>query len=264
MDLRKANAECGSGNAELSDSLFVPRSAFRVPTLRPCASSASTFTVPSSLASLPRTHSSGSLRTAVRYRSYTSGRTITFTIPASSSSSTKMNPFAVSGRWRATTSPATSTHAPCSSRRSTSLCTTPAPRSLFNRAPHVARVHVGEPDLDPVPLGVASQDVERIEPHRLVVEEGAIILGGVIVPEPRRLVGEQAERGGVRLGEAELGERDHLREHALCGLLGDSARRRAIPELLPEPRHQLAAAPPAHGPPQRLRLAGGESRECLA
>src|SRR5438552_12144266 len=64
----------------------------------------------------------------------------------------------------------------------------PAPRSLFNRAPHVARVHVGEPDLDPVPLGVASQDVERIEPHRLVVEEGAIILGGVIVPEPRRLV----------------------------------------------------------------------------
>src|SRR2546426_5520407 len=77
----------------------------------------------------------------------------------------------------------------------------PAPRSLFNRAPHVARVHVGEPDLDPVPLGVASQDVERVEPHRLVVEEGAIIFGGVIVPEPRRLVGEQAERGGVRLGE---------------------------------------------------------------
>src|SRR6266566_1748780 len=104
----------------------------------------------------------------------------------------------------------------------------PAPRSLFNRAPHVARVHVGEPYLDPVPLGVASQDVERVEPHRLVVEEGAIIFGGVIVPEPRRLVGEQAERGGVRLGEAELGERDHLREHALCGLLGDTARRRAV------------------------------------
>src|SRR2546426_6035011 len=41
----------------------------------------------------------------------------------------------------------------------------PAPRSLFNRAPHVARVHVGEPDLDPVPLGVASQDVERVEPQ---------------------------------------------------------------------------------------------------
>src|SRR5258705_145735 len=114
MDLRKANAE-------LSDSLFVSRSAFRVPTLRPCASSASTFTVPSSLASLPRTHSNGSPRTAVRYRSYTSGRTITFTMPASSSTSTKMNPFAVSGRWRATTSPATSTHAPCASWGSASL-----------------------------------------------------------------------------------------------------------------------------------------------
>src|SRR2546427_8668336 len=59
----------------------------------------------------------------------------------------------------------------------------PAPRSHFNRAPHVARVHVGEPDLDPVPLGVASQDVERVEPHRLVVEEGAIIFGGVIRSE---------------------------------------------------------------------------------
>src|SRR6266480_2644059 len=84
------------------------------------------------------------------------------------------------------------------------------------------------------------------------------------MPEPRRLVGEQAERGGVRLGEAELGERDHLREHALGGRFGDAARRRAVLELLPEPRHQLAAAPPAHGPPQRLCLAGAEARERLA
>src|SRR5216110_1954057 len=406
MDLRKANAECGSGNAELSDSLFVPRSAFCVPTLRPCASSASTFTVPSSLASLPRTHSSGSLRTAVRYRSYTSGRTITFTIPASSSTSTNMNPFAVSGRWRATTSPATSTHAPCSSRGSVSLCTIPGgsaprrsesgwplaanPRTSYsarsrleaaeseslvgmierqlelppcarvhpvlrfrrqpqphlpqelapgepeavasshphemldrgalelgrrpahevadtrvrpaplaldhdrrrrllapvahepkpdpnasrfpfpvspfplNRAPHVTQIHIRQPDLDAVPLGIASQRVERVEPHRLVVEEGAIVLGRVIMPEPRRLVGEQAERRGVRLGETELRERDHLCEHALCCLLGDAARRRALLELLPEPRHQLAAAPPAHRPPQGLGLARRESGERLA
>src|SRR5438876_3532153 len=125
MDLRKANAERGSRNAEPSSPPSVPRSAFRVPTLRPRASSAITFTVPSSLASLPRTHRSGSPRIAVRCSWYTSGRTITFTMPASSSSSTKMNPFAVSGRWRATTSPATSTHAPCSSRGSASLCTTP-------------------------------------------------------------------------------------------------------------------------------------------
>src|SRR5256885_7978277 len=48
-----------------------------------------------------------------------------FTIPATSSTSTKTNPLAVSGRWRATTRPATSTLAPCSSRGSASLCTTP-------------------------------------------------------------------------------------------------------------------------------------------
>src|SRR5439155_1622422 len=49
MDLRKANAERGSRNAEPSSPPSVPRSAFRVPTLRPRASSAITFTVPSSL-----------------------------------------------------------------------------------------------------------------------------------------------------------------------------------------------------------------------
>src|SRR6266700_1610457 len=112
MDLRKANAECGVRNAESSGSPSIPHSTFRIPHFSPLASSAITFTVPSSFASLPRTHSNGSPRTAVRCRSYTSGRTITFTIPSSSSSSTKMNPFAVSGRWRATTSPATPTHAP--------------------------------------------------------------------------------------------------------------------------------------------------------
>src|SRR6266478_10155932 len=84
------------------------------------------------------------------------------------------------------------------------------------------------------------------------------------MPQPRRLVGEQAERGGVRLGKAELGERDHLGEHALGGCFGDPARRGAVLELLPESRHQLATAPPAHGPPQRFRLAGGESGERLA
>src|SRR5207249_12001796 len=52
----------------------------------------------------------------------------------------------------------------------------PASRISLYHAPHVARVHVGEADFDAVPLGVASQDVERVEPHRLVVEEGAIIL----------------------------------------------------------------------------------------
>src|SRR5207247_692599 len=74
----------------------------------------------------PGPHSAGSPGSAGRWLWYPPGRTITFTIPASSSSSTKMNPFAVSGRWRATTSPATSTPEPCCNTGRRSLDTTPA------------------------------------------------------------------------------------------------------------------------------------------
>ena len=44
------------------------------------------------------------------------GRTITFIMPASSSSSRKMKPLAVCGRWRATTNPATSIRVPAATR----------------------------------------------------------------------------------------------------------------------------------------------------
>src|SRR5881396_1977048 len=47
----------------------------------------------------------------------------------------------------------------------------PAISLAFNRAPHIADVDIGEPDLDPVPLGVPPQRVQGVEPHRLVVEE---------------------------------------------------------------------------------------------
>src|SRR5205807_2398275 len=55
----------------------------------------------------------------------------------------------------------------------------PLSRFPFYRAPHIAHVDVGEPNLDPVPLGVPPQRVQGVEPHRLVVEEGAVILGGM-------------------------------------------------------------------------------------
>ena len=84
------------------------------------------------------------------------------------------------------------------------------------------------------------------------------------MPEPRRLVGEQPERRGVRLGEPELRERDHLGEDAFGDRLGDAARRRPLTELVPESRHQLAATPAAHGASQRLRLPRREPRERLA
>src|SRR5207249_2960469 len=115
-----------------------------------------------------------------------------------------------------------------------------------------------------VAFGVPPQRVERVEPHRLIVEERAVVLGRVIMPEPRRLVGEQPERRGVRLGEPELRERDHLGEDAFGDRLGDAARRRPLTELVPESRHQLAATPAAHGASQRLRLPRREPRERLA
>src|SRR5260370_15574067 len=64
--------------------------------------------------------------------------------------------------------------------------------ALPHRAPHVARVHVRQPDLEAVALGVAAQRVERVEPHRLVVEERAVILARVVVPESGRLACEQS------------------------------------------------------------------------
>jgi len=70
--------------------------------------------VPSSFANFPCTDKNGSPRTAIRYRSLTSGRTITLIIPCSSSKRTKTVPFAVDGRCRATTRPATSTSTSCS------------------------------------------------------------------------------------------------------------------------------------------------------
>src|SRR5438876_11664234 len=136
--------------------------------------------------------------------------------------------------------------------------------AVLNRTIHIAQIDIRQPDRDAVTLGVAPQRVERVESHRLVVEERTVILGWVIMPEPRRLVSEQPERRGVRLGETELAEGDHLREHPLGGRDGDAACRRPVAELLPESRHQLAAAPAAHGAPPRLRLARREPRERLA
>jgi len=66
----------------------------------------------------------------------------------------------------------------------------PDPHSVLNRAIHIAQVDIRQPDRDAVTLGVAPQRVERVESHRLVVEKRASVLGGVIMPEPRRLVRE--------------------------------------------------------------------------
>src|SRR2546425_11934244 len=136
--------------------------------------------------------------------------------------------------------------------------------AVLNRTIHIAQIEIRQPDRDAVTLGVAPQRVERVESHRLVVEERTVILGRVIMPEPRRLVSEQPERRGVRLGETELAEGDHLREHPLGGRDGGAPGRRPAAGLPPESRPPLAAAPAAHGAPPRLRPAPREPREPLA
>src|SRR5205823_7521218 len=55
----------------------------------------------------------------------------------------------------------------------------PVSRFPFYRAPHITLVHIWELNLDPVAFRVPSQRVERVESHRLIVEERAVVLGRV-------------------------------------------------------------------------------------
>ena len=64
-----------------------------------------------------------------------------------------------------------------------------------------------------MPLRVAHEGGGRIEAHRLLVQERAQELRGVVVTQPRRLVREEPERCRVRLREAESGEADELVEN---------------------------------------------------
>src|SRR5262249_13620219 len=83
-------------------------------------------------------------------------------------------------------------------------------RISFERALRSTEIQVGRSHLDPAPLPVADKARRRVEAHRLRVQERAQELGGVVVPKPRRLVGEEAERGRVRLRKPEARKADEL------------------------------------------------------
>ena len=134
-------------------------------------------------------------------------------------------------------------------------------RALFPRAEHLAEIDVRRADLHPSALGVADERGRRIEAHRLRVQERAEELGRVVVPQPRRLVGEEAERGRVRLGEAEAGEGRELVVDLVGRLAVDAVPRGALDEPLPERLDRLLAPLPAHRAPQSLRLADREAGE---
>src|SRR5229473_8561587 len=86
-------------------------------------------------------------------------------------------------------------------------------RPVFNRAPDIAAIEVRQFHVDAMAQCVATQGVDRVKTHRLIVEERDVVLDGMIVPEPRRLIGEQSKRRGVRFGKSKFTEGDHLGEH---------------------------------------------------
>ena len=104
----------------------------------------------------------------------------------------------------------------------------------FHSTPHIAHVDIGQAHFDAVAHGIAAERVDRVEAHRLIVEERDVILDGVIMPEPGRLIREQSKRRGVRLGEPELAEGDHLAEHFFGRATGGGSSRAVT--LPPVPR----------------------------
>ena len=82
-----------------------------------------------------------------------------------------------------------------------------------------------------------------------------------MVAEPLRLVGEQPERGGMGLREAEAGEADELVVDRVRDLLGDAVPDGALDEPHPVGLERGAAALAAHRAPQALCLAHREAGE---
>src|SRR5262249_33707476 len=78
--------------------------------------------------------------------------------------------------------------------------------AVLEGAQRLARVHVRRQHDDTSSLAVADETGRWVEAHRLRVQERAQELGREVTAEPRRLVRQQREGGGVRLGEAETRE----------------------------------------------------------
>ena len=122
-------------------------------------------------------------------------------------------------------------------------------RVPLERAARGAQVHVRRPHLHPAPLRVPHERGGRVEAHRLRVQERAQELGRIVVPQPRRLVGEQPERGRMRLREAEAGKADELVE--------DRRSRPSVHALRARPRPRRNGRGTPRSPPAS---ASGSSR----
>ncbi len=104
-------------------------------------------------------------------------------------------------------------------------------------------------------LRVVDEDLDRVEAHRLGVDQPDQELGRVEQLEERRFVGRPRERRGMRLGEPEARERGDLAEQLLGDLLGHPRlAHAAVEEPLVELLHLAARAPRAHRPPEAVRF----------
>ncbi len=108
-------------------------------------------------------------------------------------------------------------------------------------------------------LRVVGQHLDRVEAHRLGVDQPSHELCRVEELQERALVRGARERGRVALVEAEAGEgRDPAKEllRLLAGqaVAGDAT----INELFVELLHLAAGAPRAHGSSEAVRLGGRE------
>jgi hypothetical protein len=116
--------------------------------------------------------------------------------------------------------------------------------------------------LDLAALGLVDQGVGGIEAHGLLVEQRAQELERAVHAQPGRLVGQQAERRAVGLGEAEAREADDHLPHALGERLVDVGVRplRAADERGVVGHDRRLGALAAHRAAQALGLARPRSR----
>ncbi len=109
-------------------------------------------------------------------------------------------------------------------------------------------------------LGVVDEDLDRVEAHRLGIDQSDRELGRVEQLQEGRFVRRPGERGRVRLREPERGECGALPEQ----LLRIVARQApdtdaAVDELGVQLLHLTVRAPGAHRPPEAVRAGRREA-----
>jgi len=108
---------------------------------------------------------------------------------------------------------------------------------------------------DPVALGVVGEHLDRVEAHRLGIDEAGQELGGIEQLQEGGLVGGAGERRRVALGKSKTSEGGDLPEQLLGHLLGHARLAEAALDELPVQLLHLARRPPrAHRPTEAVGL----------